>query len=162
MAGLKSLVDQVFNAKVNSGNIRYQALPAGEVPIADDAAWDQLYAAAGSPAVPHWLCGFTFNFASQDIVEEDTLLVDVGWGGADGAAIAATNVIVTNFPVSVSGVAAALGPFGPFCIWLPYPVRIPVGQADPGSRMAARIASSPVGTAAFTSFRVILATVVGS
>lgn len=157
MAGLKSEVDQIFNAVVESANIRYQALPVAEVPIADDAAWDQLFAAAGAPAVPFWLVGFTYNIASGDIVEEDTLLVDLGWGGVDGAAIAAANVILTNFPVCVSAVALALGPFGPFSEWLPYPVRIPAS-----SRMAARIADSPVGTAAFTSFRVILATVVGS
>ena len=153
----RSRISQTWLALVNSGNIRYQALPAAEVPIADDAAWDQLFAAAGAPAVPYWLCGFTYNFATGDIVDEDALLIDLGWGGVDGAAIAAANVILTNYPISVSAVALALGPFGPFQHNLPYPVRIPAA-----SRMAARIASSPVGTAAFTSFRVILATAVGS
>ena len=153
----KAELDSLFLASIQSGNIRYQALPVAEVPIADDAAWDQLFAAAGAPAVPYWLCGFTYNFATGDIVEEDTLLIDLGWGGVDGAAIAAANVILTNYPISVSAVALALGPFGPFWHNLPSSVRIPAS-----SRMAARIASSPVGTAAFTSFRVILATAVGS
>ncbi len=153
----RSRVSQAWLAMVNSGNIRYQSLPAAEVPIADDAAWDQLFAAAGAPAVPFWLCGFTYNFASGGVVAEVSQLVDLGWGGADGAAVAAANVILTDFPVCVSAVALALGPFGPFNQWLPFPVRIPAA-----SRMAARIASSPVGGVAFTSFRVILATAVGS
>ncbi|MGQ9545915.1 MAG: hypothetical protein ACUVTR_01950 [Dehalococcoidia bacterium] len=150
-------ISQTWLALVNSGNIRYQALPTAEVAIADDAAWDQLFAAAGAPTVPFWLCGFTYNFATGDIVEEDTLLIDLGWGGVDGATNAAENVILTNYPITVSGATSALGPFGPFQHNLPFPVRIPAS-----SRMAARIASSPVGSAGFTSFRVILATGVGS
>lgn len=152
---LKSEVDQVFLAAVQSGNIRYQTLPTAVVPIADDAAWDQLFAAAGAPAVPFWLCGFSFSYATG-VVAESVLLVDLGWGGVDGAAIAATNVILTNWQVTIVAGAAAVGPahVGPHI--LPYPVRIPAS-----SRMAARIASSPTGTLAFTDFRVILATVVG-
>ena len=154
---LKSEVDQLWNALANSGNLRYQALPAAEVPIADDAAWDQLFAAAGAPAVPYWLCGFTYNFATGGVVAEHSQAVDIGWGGADGAAVAPATVVVTNYPISVTAVALALGPFGPFWHNLPHPVRIPAS-----SRMAARIASSVVGGVAFTSFRVILATALGS
>jgi hypothetical protein len=83
------------------------------------------------------------------------MLFDVGWGGIDGAAVAATNVIVTNWPVSFSAVAAALGPFECEAQMLPFPVRIPGA-----SRMAARIAASPIGGVAVTEFRVILATAV--
>lgn len=157
MGSDRSRISQTWLALVNSGNIRYLALPAAEVPIADDAAWDQLFAAAGAPIVPYWLCGFAFNFASGSVVAEHTQAVDIGWGGADGVAIAPANVIVTDFPITVSAVALALGPFGPFNVMLPYAVRIPAG-----SRMAARIASSIVGGVAFTSFRVILATAIGS
>jgi len=155
--GLKSLVGATFNAMVESGNIRYQALPAAEVAVADDAAWDQLFAAAGAPAVPFWLCGFAYNFATNTVLAETTQAVDLGWGGIDGAAVAAANVILTNYPICFSAVAAALGPFGPIYHNLPFPVKIP-----PLSRMAVRIASSVTGGVAFTSFRVILATVVGS
>ena len=154
---LKSEVDQLFLAGVESGNIRYQALPAAGVAIADDAAWDQLFAAADAPAVDYWLCGFQFSIASGLIVAENTMLFDVGWGGADGAAIAAANVILTNWPVAFSAVAAALGPFEIAPKMLPFPVRIPGG-----SRMAARIAASPIGGQAVTDFRVILVTAVGS
>ena len=149
-------VDQMFLAAIESGNIRYEALPAAIVPIADDAAWDQLFAAAGAPAVPFWLCGISFNWATG-IAAETSLLVDVGYGGVDGAAIAAATVVLTNWPVTLTAGAAALGPDTHAPHMLPFPVKIPAA-----SRMAARIASSPTGTLAFTDFRVILATLVGS
>ena len=145
----------LYQAAVNSGAIRYEALPAALVPIADDANWDQLFAAGGAPAVPYWLCGISFNWATG-IAAETTLLVDVGWGGNDGAAIAAANVILTNWPVTLTAGAVALGPDTHAPHMLPFPVKIPAS-----SRMAARIASSPTGTLAFTDFRVILATLVG-
>ena len=141
---------------VSSGNIRYQGLPAAVVPIADDAAWDQLFAAAGAPGVPYWLCGFSYGIATG-LVADVSLLIDLGWGGVDGVAIAAANVILTNYPVVITAGAAAVGPSSLPSEMLPYPVRIPAN-----SRMAARIAASPTGTVAFTEFRVILATAVGS
>ena len=147
----------LYNAQVNSGAIRYQTLPVNGVAIADDSAWDQLFAAAGAPAVDYWLCGFAFNIATGLVLAEDQLLFDVGWGGADGAAVAAANVILTNWPMNFSAVAVALGPFAVPNQFLPYPVKIPGG-----SRMAARIADSPVGGVAITAFCVILATVVGN
>ncbi|MDO9579929.1 MAG: hypothetical protein Q7J06_05105 [Bacteroidales bacterium] len=154
--GLKALVSRNFLALVETGNIRYQCLPVAIVPIADDAAWDELFAAAGAPAVDYWLCGISFNWATG-IAAETSLLVDVGWGGVDGIAVAAENVILTNWPVTLTAGAAAVGPDTHPPIMLPFPVRIPAS-----SRMAARIASSPTGTLAFTDFRVILATAVGS
>ncbi len=157
MSADRARVSQTWLALVNSGGIAYQGLPVAEVPIADDAAWDQLFAAAGAPAVPYWLCGFAINFATTTVAAEHTLLIDLGWGGVDGAAVAAANVILTNYPVTLYGVAAGLGPMGPLVFNIPYPVRIPAA-----SRMAARIAASPVGGVATTSFRVILATAVGS
>jgi hypothetical protein len=154
---LGQIVRQTFRGLVDNGNIRYQALPVASVAIADDAAWDQLFAAAGAPSAtqPCWLCGFVFSIATGLIVAENTMLFDVGWGGADGAAVAAANVVITNWPVSFSAVAAALGPFQCEAQMLPYPVKIP-----PASRMAARIAASPIGGVAVTEFRVILATAI--
>jgi len=153
--GMKSEVDQQFLAAVESGNIRYEGLPVALVPIADDAAWDQLFAAAGAPAVPYWLCGFAYTLPNT-IAVDLSLLIDVGWGGADGAAVAPTNVILTNWPVGFTA-DAAVGKAAFSSEMLPYPVRIPAS-----SRMAARIASSPTGTIAIVEFRVILATAVGS
>ncbi|MDP2730038.1 MAG: hypothetical protein Q8O55_06120 [Dehalococcoidales bacterium] len=149
-------VDQMFLAAIESGSIRYQTLPVAIVPIADDAAWDELFQAAGAPAVPFWLCGISFNWATG-IAAETSLLVDVGYGGVDGAAIAAATVVLTNWPVTLTAGAAAVGPDTHAPHMLPFPVKIPAA-----SRMAARIASSPTGTLAFTDFRVILATLVGS
>lgn len=147
-----------FLSLVESGNIRYQCLPAAVVPIADDAAWDELFAAAGAPSatLPCWLCGFAYSIATG-LVAEAVLLVDLGYGGVDGAAVAATTVLLTNWQVAISAGAAAVGPTSHPSERLPFPVRIP-----PAQRMAARIASSPTGTVAFTSFRAILATAVGT
>ena len=160
--GLKSEVDQVFLAAIMSGNIRYQALPAAAVPIANDAAWDELYIGAASPAVPHWLCGFEFSIATNTVLAEVVMFIDLGYGGADGAAIAAANVLLTNWPIGLTAVAIALGPHMHQNQLLPFPIRIPVGLGDPGSRMAARIASSDPAGVALTAFRVILATAVGT
>lgn len=155
MPGPYQNAKSTFLAMVESGRIRYTALPVAIVPIADDGNWDQLFAAAGAPAVNYWLCGFAYSIASG-IAADTSLLVDVGWGGLDGGAVAAANVILTNWPVSLTA-DAAVGKAAFSNEMMPYPVKIPGG-----SRMAARIASSPTGTAAFVEFRVILATVVGS
>ena len=160
--GLKTEVDQNFLAMVESGRIRYEAFPLAAVPIANDAAWDELYVAAASPAVPHWLCGFEFSIATNTVLAEVVMFIDLGWGGADGAAVAATNVLLVNWPIGLTAVAVALGPHMHQNQMLPYPIRIPVGQVDPGSRMAARIASSDPAGVALTAFRVILATAVGT
>jgi len=160
--GLKSEVDQVFLGAVMSGNIRYQTLPVAAIPIANDAAWDQLYNAAGSPATDHWLCGFEFSIATNTVLAEVVMFIDLGYGGADAAAGAAANVLLTNWPIGLTAVAAALGPHMHQNQLLPFPIRIPVDQVDPGSRMAARIASSDPAGVALTAFRVILATAVGT
>jgi len=156
----RSRISQTWLALVNSGNIRYQCLPAAEVPCAV-GAWAQLYAAAASPAVPHWLCGFQMGVATGLVVEQGWR-VSVGFGGVDGAAIAAGTVIVTNWPLIVIGAAAAaMG--GQLTGMLPFPIRIPVDIVDPGSRMAYTVVDNPVGGAVgATSFRVILALAVGS
>lgn len=161
--GLKSEVDQNWLAAVQSGNIRYQTLPLGAaIPIANDAAWDQLYAAAASPAVPHWLCGFAFSIATNTVLAEVVMLIDVGYGGADAAAGAPTNILIVGWPIGLTAVAVALGPHMHQNQMLPYPIRIPAGVVSPGSRMVARIASSVPAGVALTAFRVILATAVGS
>lgn len=149
-----SQMKSILQALVESGNIRYEGLPAAIVAIADDAAWDQLFAAAGAPATDYWLCGFSYGVATG-LAADVSLLIDLGWGGVDGAAVAAANVILTNYPLVITAGAAAVGPAALPSEMLPYPVKIPGG-----SRMAARIASSPTGTVAFTEFRVILATAV--
>lgn len=156
----RAKISQTWLALVRSGNIRYQALPAAEVPCAV-GAWAQLFAAAASPAVPWWICGFQWSFATGLVVEQ-SWRISLGYGGADGAAIAAGTVVVTNWPLVVSGAAAAsMG--APTTQMLPYPVEVPVDIVAPGSRMAYSVVDNPVGGAVgLTSFRVIIATAVAT
>mgnify|MGYP001473362324 CR=1 FL=1 len=146
-----------FQALVDSGRIRYQAYPAGNIAIAADAAWDELWAAAAGPIVDYWICGFQWSVATAFAKQNHSQLIDFGWGGADGAAVAAANVVVTNFPVTITSVALALGPMYIGVTNLPYPV-----WAQAGSRAAARIAANLVAGVAFTEFRLICATAIGS
>ena len=156
---LKSEVDQLFLAQLQSGNIRYTTLPLAGVAVVDGApgAWSQIFAAAGAPAVPYWLCGFSMSIATGLVVAEAQFELNVGFGGADGAAIAAATVVLTGWPMNFSAVALALGPFAIPNQILPYPVRIPGA-----TRMAVQVLDSPVGGVAIAAFRVILATAVGS
>ena len=156
---LKSEVDQLWAALIESGNIRYQALPAAEVPCAV-GAWAQLFAAAASPAVPWWIVGFQVSYATAIVVEQGWR-VSLGYGGADGAAIAAGTVVVTNYPIVTIGAAAASMGGSPLNIHLPFPVQVPVDIVDPGSRMAYSVVDNPVGGAVgMTSCRVIIATAI--
>jgi len=157
---LKSEVDQLYLAAVESGNIRYQVLPIAEVPCAV-GAWAQLFAAAASPAVPWWICGFIVSAAGGLVVEQGWR-VSLGYGGADGAAVAATTVIVTGWYFSLIHIAAATASGNIAPAILPYPVKIPVDIVDPGSRVAYSVVTNPVGGAVgLTSCRVIIATAVG-
>jgi hypothetical protein len=155
--GVPAELKALYLSMVETGNIRYNSLPAADVPIADDAAWDQLWAAAAGPATDFWVVGFAYNFATTTVAAEHSMLIDFGWGGADGAAVAPANIIVANFPVTLYGVAAALGPMGPLVQYLKSKIKVPAL-----SRMAARIAASPTGGVAFTSFRVIYETGLGT
>ena len=158
---LKSEVDQIRFAEVESGNIRYQALPAAEVPCAV-GAWAQLFAAAASPAVPWWICGFQWSVATGLVVEQGWR-VSLGYGGADGAAIAAGTVVITNWPIVVCGAAAAAMGISSSVQLLPKPVLVPVDIVDPGSRVAYSVVDNPVGGAVgMTSCRVIIATAIGT
>lgn len=157
---LKSEVDQQFLASVESGNIRYIQLPAAPVACAV-GAWAQLAAAAATPAVPWWICGFKISVATGIVVEQGWT-ISVGWGGADGAAIAATNVIVTAAYCGLIGAAAAAMGALDWLI-LPYAVRVPVGQVAPGSRLAYSCVANPVGGAVgTTACYVLIATAVGT
>ncbi len=144
-----------YLALVNSGRIRYTGLPLNGVPLPDDSTWVQLFVAGAGPVVDYWLCGFGFSIATGLVVAEAQYVIEVGWGGLDGAAVAAANVIVTGWPVNFTAVAAALGPVSIPNQMLPYPVKIPGG-----SRMAASLQATPVGGTALLAFCAILATAV--
>jgi hypothetical protein len=156
---LKSQVDQLWLATVESGNIRYAQLPAAPVACAV-GAWAQLAAAAATPAVPWWICGFKISVATGLTVEQGWT-ISVGYGGADGAAVAATTVVITAAYCGLIGAAAAaMG--GLDWLMLPYPVKVPVDITDPGSRLAYSCVANPVGGAVgTTACYVLIATVVG-
>lgn len=159
--GLAAIQKSTFQALVETGNIRYEVLPAADVACAT-GAWAQLLAAAATPAVPWWICGFKVSAATGLVVEQGWR-VSLGYGGADGAAIAATTVIAIGWYLSVIGAAAAaMGSLEPQMF--PYPVRIPVDIVDPGSRVAYSVVNNPTGGAAvgLTSCRVIIAYAVGT
>lgn len=155
---LKNEVDQVFLAAVESGNIRYASWPVAGHAIADDGAWDEIVVAAAGPGavVPAWLCGFSFSVATGLIVAEVGFEFRIGYGGAAGDGNAPATEIVTNWAVNFSAVAAALGPFAIPTQILPYPIKMPLGIA------VEAMFTTLVGASAITSFRVILATAVGT
>jgi hypothetical protein len=155
---LKSEVDQLFLAAVESGNIRYQSWPTAGKAIADDGAYDEIVAAGAGPgaAVPCWLCGFSFSIATGLITAEVGFEFTIGYGGAAGDGNAPTVVLITNWAVNFSAVALALGPFNIPRQTLPYPIKIPAGVAIEACY------TTLVGASAITSFRVMLATAVGS
>lgn len=151
---LAQMEKATYLAEVDSGRIRYVGLPTAAVPIADDTNYDQLFTAANAPQVPYWLCGI--QAAIFACAADVSLLVCVGYGGLDGAAVVPTTLVLVQYPIIIAAEAAALGSNYTQIHWLPYPVRIPAAQ-----RMAARIDVSPTGTDVIDEFRVILATVVG-
>lgn len=144
-----------YNAMVNSGAIRYEGLPAAAVAVADAGGWVELFIAANAPQTDYWVCGFNYGITPVLVVDV-SLLICIGWGGADGAAVVPPNVIVAHWPICITAGVAALGPAALGIELLPYPVKVPAAQ-----RMAVEIDSSPIGTTAFTDFNVIVATLVG-
>lgn len=155
---LPNQVKSSFQALVESGNIRYASWPVAGIAIADDAAYDEIVVAGAGPgaAVPCWLCGFSFGVATGLIVAEIGYEFTMGTGGVAGDGNAPTVVLVTDWAVNFSAVAAALGPFTIPTQIFPKPIKIAAG-----ARIAAAY-TTLVGAAAITRFRVILATAVGS
>ena len=156
---LKSEVDQVWAANIESGNIRYEVRP--QIPTACVVgASAQIFAAAGSPAVPWWVCGFKISVATG-IVLETGWTITLGYGGADNAATAGATPIATGIYFGLIGAAAASMGGLDWCMF-PYPIQIPVDQATPGSRMAYTVVANPVGGANnCTACYVLIATLVG-
>jgi len=143
----------LYQGLLNNGNIRYVGLPLNGVPLPDDSSWVELFVAGAGPVVDYWLCGFSFSIATTLLAAEAQYVLEMGWGGADGAAVAAANVVVTGYPMNFTAAVAALGPAAIPTQILPIPVKIPAG-----SRMAASLQATPVGGTALLAFVAILAT----
>lgn len=155
---LSAFVKSTHKAEVQSGNIRYASWPVAGKAIADDGAWDEIVVAGAGPGalIPSWLVGFSFSVATGLIVAETGFEFRIGYGGAAGDGSAPVVEVVTNWAVNFTAVAAALGPFNVPVQLLPYPIRVPLGVAFEA------MYTTLVGACAITSFRVILATAVGS
>ena len=156
---LAELVGATYMAVIGSENVRYQTQPAAAVgiTIADDAAWDEIFDST-IVTVDYWICGL--QAIILDVAADAGLMVDVGTGGANGAAVAPATTVITNYPifedyhqVTAVGVRGGRIPVE----WLPFPIRVPAS-----TRCAARIASSPTGTDVIDQFYLVLATAVGT
>ena len=164
---LKSEVDQLFLAAVQSGNIRYITAPVAAAPVAivSDgavAAWAwapyiQIVAAAIIPD-PCWLCGVVIHTAAVENHNGDVAI-------ASGALAAEVDLAMFHYAgvVAIVGATAALianaqpVTIASSTIWLPYPVRIAASV-----RLAARIRKSTAASAAGVSIKAMLAAAVGT
>ena len=164
---LKSEVDQLFLAQLESGNIRYTTAPVAAAPVAvvSDgvvAAWAwapyiEIVAAAVIPA-PCWLAGVTMHTVAVESHTADLAI-------ASGAVAAEVDLAMVHYSGvwPVVGVTAALIAnavarlVDSFTIWLPYPIRIATSV-----RLAGRVRKSTGVSAAGISVKCILASAVGS
>ncbi|MDD4986973.1 MAG: hypothetical protein PHQ43_14590 [Dehalococcoidales bacterium] len=152
--GLKAEVDQIFNAVVNSANVRHTVQPVGAptAMVSDGAAaawawaaYVQIVAAATIPN-PCWLTGV---FLTTPVVE--AFLSDIAI--ASGAAAAEVDLAIVHAGEELFAVVEGKS------IWIPlaYPVRI-----DGSPRLAGRIRKSSAASAAGWSLKVGIAAAVGS
>jgi len=158
---LAQKMKSIFRAKVDSGSIRYEALPTAVLAVAtgNPGAYVQIVSSVTSPQVDYWLCGFqacvqmsgdgagTLN-ASHEIC--------IGSGGVDGAALAYATLLITQFPIALAAMATAIDGTFYHTHWLPYPIKI-----EAATRLVVRVDNDPTNTEDIDEFRVILATVVG-
>lgn len=153
--GLRSEIQAILLASVLSTNVRYQTQPAAAVgiTIADDAAWDEIFDST-IVTVDYWIAGFLAIVLAPGA--DAGLLIDIGTGGADGAAVAPATTVVTDFPIFEDFVSA-VGNIKPIPLFFPIPIRVAAS-----TRVAARIASSPTGTDAIDQFYVNLITGLGT
>lgn len=159
--GLKTEVDQVFLANVESGNIRYTAYPIGAaIPIVSDgAAAANVYPAADLhieiqaagllPADPCWFVGIVL--LNNDL--EVACFADLAIGfGADAAGIDRAEFPYFNELAAVAAMTLTM-----LSYYLPYPIRI-VGNP----RVCGRIRKSSAASGVGITPKVIIATAVGT
>lgn len=154
-------VRSLFQAAVNSGNIRYTVLPdaaagAALVNGVGDAAWDWAAAATSQQIAancggldPCWLAGLT--------VVQSTWAAATTYGDIRlGTGALAAEVWLAVIPV-LAGLETAVGLGGKTPIWLPYPVRI---AGNP--RLCGQIRNATGGIATGVSVKVILISALGT
>ena len=148
-------VKELYNALLNSGNVRYVAYPVGApvAAVSDGAAaawaWSayvQIVAAA-TIADPCWLVGALCHTGVVETFNGDYAIAS---GGAGAEADLAIFPVVAGVPTAV-GVSVAL----PFLF--PFPIRV---AGTP--RLAVRLRKDTAASAAGTSLKVLAATALGS
>ena len=157
--GLKSEVDQVFLASVQSGNVRQVVYPvaAGVAAVSDNAAaawaWSayvQIVAAA-IIANPCWLVGIHFHTNAVETFYGDLAI-------ASGAAAAEVDLAIIPVRSIVVGVTAMV-----IATWTDLPILLPVPIRITGSpRLAVRIRKSSAASLAGGVLKVICLTGLGT
>ena len=157
--GLKSEVDQVFLASVQSGNVRQVVYPvaAGVAAISDAAAaawaWSayvQIVAAAAI-ANPCWLVGIHFHTNAVETFYGDLAI-------ASGAAASEVDLAIIPVRSIVVGVTAMV-----IATWTDLPILLPVPIRIAGSpRLAVRIRKSTAASLAGGILKVICLTGLGT
>ena len=156
---LKSEVDQLFLANIESTNIRYTLQPAAAAPtslVSDGvvAAWAWApyiqIVAAGVVPNPCWLCGIICHTGIVETFSGDIAI-------ASGAAAAEVDLAILHIIAEVGIITPADGISVSVPPLLLYPIKI---TGSP--RLAVRIRKSTAASAACVSLKVILASAVGS
>jgi len=156
----KAMIRSLYNAKINSGNIRYQTYPAaaaGVAMVSDNSAAAWAWAAyvqivaASTISDPCWLVGYLFHTCAVETHYGDLAI-------ASGAAGSETDLIITPYRLLLAGTTANLaGMPGELPTYFPYPVKV-----SGAPRLAGRIRKSTAASSAGGTLKVITATVVGS
>lgn len=155
---LKSEVDQLFLAAVQSNNIRYTLQPiAAPTTLVSDgaaaawawAAYVQIVAAATIPN-PCWLCGIICHTGVVQTFEGDIAI-------ASGDAAAEVDLALFHIIAEVGSISPADGISVSIPPFLPYAIKI-IGSP----RLACRLRKSTAASAAGVSLKVLLASAVGS
>jgi hypothetical protein len=148
-------VKSMFQAMVESGNVRYTVQPAAAAPTllvsdAAAAAWAwaayvQVVAAAVLPN-PCWICGIFVSTPTVEAFQSD-IAIATGAGGAE------TDLAIVSATTELFAVVEGKSLWIP----LPYPIKV-IGTP----RLALRIRKSSAASAAGWSVKVSIAAAVGS
>lgn len=155
---LKSEVDELFLANIESANIRYTIQPVGApTALVSDgaaaawawAAYVQIVAAAVIPN-PCWLCGITLHTGVVETFSGDIAI-------ASGAPATEVDLAIFHIIAEVGTITPADGISVSQPPLLPYPIKI-IGSP----RLACRLRKSTAASAAGASLKLILGSAVGS
>ena len=155
---LKSEVDQLFLATVESGNIRYtlQPIAAPTTLVSDGAAaawaWSAYVQIVSAAVIPNpcWLCGIICHTGVVETFQGDIAI-------ASGAAAAEVDLAMFHIIAEVGTITPADGISVSAPPLLPYAIRI---AGSP--RLACRLRKSTAASAAGVSLKVLIANAIGS